>query len=608
MPPEGRGAAERLPDTPSSPERTAPVREAAPPSSVAATLDAAAWVERLRERGERLAACGIDYVHLVIPDGTEPAVRRRLREAGADALPVVLGLEHGAGPVPLVETLRRSTVLLGERLGLPIAATVPAEGVSGADGPPAPRARRRHANALVRHAEREGRVDEAALQPASLVVYENASAEAAARRIVLFGGAFAGLRAGRLTGLLAESVRELHFLWSADLDDDYIARVRPDAVVTVLAAGAMARVPDDDFDVELAAAERLVLDRSRAVPPVPSSALEPADAPIRLLERERYRVAPPIAVQRVPGDVIPESTLRAGGATLVEAVDATLALEGTRWTFGAAADGIAHRSLGGTTLLLDEDGEAGYRRWMLELLPRLGLLERHGVPPASLGQLIVRGELAGWQRETLARFGVPGERVIAAGATSRFRCERLLRVEIDPDGPPGAWMHRFVPLWLKHAWPPREPIGEPTKLHLLPGPGARRPLANERETRALLERAGFESVVLEERSVAEQAALLARADALVGTHADTLAGMVFCRPGIPVVELFGRHVYPHHHALATLCGHRYHAVLERPAEDGGRLLSHRVAAACLAPEVRRRTRERPVEVPLDALERVLALL
>ena len=84
------------------------------------------------------------------------------------------------------------------------------------------------------------------------VVYRNGSAGADPRRLVLFGDSCAHFDPFLLTGMLAESFSEVHFVWSASLDWSYIERVRPDILLFELAERFLARLPKDDFDVTVA--------------------------------------------------------------------------------------------------------------------------------------------------------------------------------------------------------------------------------------------------------------------------------------------------------------------------------------------------------------------
>lgn len=84
------------------------------------------------------------------------------------------------------------------------------------------------------------------------VVYRNAGPAADPRRVVLFGDSCAHFDPFLLTGLLAESFHEVHFVWSSSLDWAYIERVRPDILLFELAERFLARLPSDDYDVAIA--------------------------------------------------------------------------------------------------------------------------------------------------------------------------------------------------------------------------------------------------------------------------------------------------------------------------------------------------------------------
>ena len=97
--------------------------------------------------------------------------------------------------------------------------------------------------------EAQGRAEE--LHVGAHTVYRNDTA-ADPRRIVLFGDSCAHFAPFFLTGLLAESFREVHFVWSANLDWAYIEAVKPDILLFELAERFLARLPDDHYDVTIA--------------------------------------------------------------------------------------------------------------------------------------------------------------------------------------------------------------------------------------------------------------------------------------------------------------------------------------------------------------------
>ncbi|ACL56115.1 alginate O-acetyltransferase AlgX-related protein [Methylobacterium nodulans] len=127
-----------------------------------------------------------------------------------------------------------------------------------------------YANDLVRDFEAEDRIGE--LHLGTHVVFRNDAPGADPRRLVVFGDSCAHFRwevySGQLTGLLAETFREVHFLWTPGIDWDYLAEVRPDVVISEFAERFLARLPPKTF--RRAALARLV--RERKGMPQPTAA------------------------------------------------------------------------------------------------------------------------------------------------------------------------------------------------------------------------------------------------------------------------------------------------------------------------------------------------
>lgn len=51
--------------------------------------------------------------------------------------------------------------------------------------------------------------------------------------------------------MLAETYRDMHFVWSTNLDYDLIARIRPQIVITEIAERFMGTRPTDKFTVPM---------------------------------------------------------------------------------------------------------------------------------------------------------------------------------------------------------------------------------------------------------------------------------------------------------------------------------------------------------------------
>ncbi|GJD51364.1 hypothetical protein OPKNFCMD_4118 [Methylobacterium crusticola] len=108
---------------------------------------------------------------------------------------------------------------------------------------------------LLAACEASGRLGE--LHVGAHAVFANAASGADPRTVVLFGDSCANFTPYLLTAMLAETFREVHFIWSSSLDWGYIERVRPALVVFEVVERFLPRVPEDDFDVAAYEAEKL---------------------------------------------------------------------------------------------------------------------------------------------------------------------------------------------------------------------------------------------------------------------------------------------------------------------------------------------------------------
>lgn len=138
---------------------------------------------------------------------------------------------------------------------------------------------RAFANLLVRYKEKHKIENEVGLHVGSRAVFKNDSAPYP-DKVVIFGDSFAEYRPGRLTEMFAETFSEVHFCWSANIDYDYVEQVRPSIVITELCERFAVTPPNDKFQTDNFARQRLksyYLDRNPPVPViVPELATEPS--------------------------------------------------------------------------------------------------------------------------------------------------------------------------------------------------------------------------------------------------------------------------------------------------------------------------------------------
>ena len=89
------------------------------------------------------------------------------------------------------------------------------------------------------------------------VIFENNSTKACDRTVVIFGDSFSDYRPSTFTSLMAETFREVHFIWSNDIDFDYIKNTKVDIVISEIAERFMRSIPTDHYDVFRFSAERM---------------------------------------------------------------------------------------------------------------------------------------------------------------------------------------------------------------------------------------------------------------------------------------------------------------------------------------------------------------
>ncbi len=484
-------------------------------------------------------------------------------------------------------------------------------------------AQRSYANTMVRYKEEQGLINEANLHVGSSVVYRNKSENAVDKCVMLFGDSFSEYRDHLLTGMLAETFREVHFVWNGSIDYKYVDKIKPDVVITELAERFMTRIPDDKFDVQAFAAERLA-----AFTPGKNSEQQsgkfarpsPAINEQVIMPSEAYHLHPPKVVQKDCKNAGSDKVMKTTPIRLLDVKKAKVFFTGDKLLVRAQGGEMVkrygvtdqefnalpwseHRELHGTALMLgDSMGAHCYYHWMLDLLPKLGIVEKAGIKLSSIDHFLVREMNDSFHKQTLERLGIDAARIVQTRHDNHVECERLLMVKFDNGI--NLKMNRFIPNWMKHLYPPVYPIRDRIKLYISRPAGVRRGVANEQQLFPILRRAGYTIKSMEGMSVLEQAQLLSRADVLVSPHGGALTNMVFCKPGIKVVELFGRHVYPFYYGLAQMCGHEYHAIVEN-TEDYPRLIQYAEASKVGAAKFQKLTRAKSFNVDLDVFKATL---
>ena len=169
-----------------------------------------------------------------------------------------------------------------------------------------------------------------------------------------------------------------------------------------------------------------------------------------------------------------------------------------------------------------------YFHWIFNALPRIAVLEASGV---AYDRLIVPAELSRFQRESLAVLGIPESRLMPFTGEHLQPDELVWIAPLAPINEPSS----FLLDWVRRSLGPGE--SEPTRMYYVSRRGGTRNAANERELLDALEPLGFELLLPEQLSFAEQLRTFASAKLLVGPHGSNFVNAIFSRH-LSVLEFF----------------------------------------------------------------------
>lgn len=215
--------------------------------------------------------------------------------------------------------------------------------------------------------------------------------------------------------------------------------------------------------------------------------------------------------------------------------------------------------LKGRALILAATGGESYYHWMLDVLPRIGLVRKNGFKMESFDHFVVNGITKPFQLETLQALGIPLEKCRVFGERKiGFLCEEaVLPSRTESMGLPPSEIGEF----LRSNFSAVQGKGAEL-LFVGRGKGDRRPLVEAEKIWTGLQKLGFAQIEPEKMSVAEQARAFRLARVVVGAHGAALANLLFCRPGTQVIELFSpRYINPCYRNLAIAEGLLHGAVI-----------------------------------------------
>jgi len=223
----------------------------------------------------------------------------------------------------------------------------------------------------------------------------------------------------------------------------------------------------------------------------------------------------------------------------------------------------------GNTAVIGTAGANIYYHWMIDVLPRLGLLS--GI--ISLGEIdhfITQFSGLPFQNETLKKTGISPEKIIASNNNRQFhvKAENLYVPSFAGalDQPCA-----FQVDYLRNLFGNEMSTETPYRyIYVSRAKTGRRKIVNENELLNYLSGHGFEIIFAEEMTVAEQALLFSTARVIICSHGSALTNLVFCQKGTIVLDIFNSsHINSCFWFLSQVNQLDYHFMLGSPVDSDG---------------------------------------
>jgi capsular polysaccharide biosynthesis protein len=201
----------------------------------------------------------------------------------------------------------------------------------------------------------------------------------------------------------------------------------------------------------------------------------------------------------------------------------------------------ARRLAGRTAIAITPEAPGNYYHWLIDLLPRIGLLGSTKGGFEFFERLLINGRRAPYELQSLAAAGTPLEKIWYVDARDRFQLEEAIIPSMDE-------FSRTVAPWkidvlraIRDSLPGAHSFTK--RMYVSRRRAAVRRVLNEQDLEKFLRAANFTLVELETKSWKEQVAAFANAEVILAPHGAALANIAFCKPGTLVAEISTRGGY-----------------------------------------------------------------
>jgi hypothetical protein len=194
------------------------------------------------------------------------------------------------------------------------------------------------------------------------------------------------------------------------------------------------------------------------------------------------------------------------------------------------------KKIKGRALVLTQQCYETFSHWMIEILPKLSMVNKNDYDWIVLPQLNYP-----FQRESLQKMGIDFKKIIELEKESYIEFDEIII-------PSFVSRTFFTPVWVSdylrsHLLPKKESDFKKkySKIFISREKAKHRRVVNENDIFVLLKPLGFHKVILEDLPLDEQIQLFNNAHTIISFHGSGLTNLIFCKPGSHLIELFQEH-------------------------------------------------------------------
>lgn len=239
----------------------------------------------------------------------------------------------------------------------------------------------------------------------------------------------------------------------------------------------------------------------------------------------------------------------------------------TRYNFPARDVSMTH-DFNGDNVLLSLDSGSNYFHWLIQILPRIALLNEFNIDWSSVNKILIPDIRGNFIMDTLKMLNIPLDKIVQQQSNHCYRFENLF-IPSKPNN------HIHFQYWsldfLRNLFLPQTKKSKDKKIFISRRKKSGRYIENESKFIKLIESFGFKTFFMEELSVVDQASLFNSATHIISTHGAALANLCFCNPATKIIELFNPyHFHCLYWSLSDFLNLDYHYYVAKSSDTDGK--------------------------------------